>query len=415
MGESHDASTNVDLDALRALQADAQELERIQSLIGRFNVFEAIGFVGQELMHSQFLASFLDPKQNHGLGDLFLKRVLREVLASADNTLLSAFFESLDEMDLNETLVRREHQHIDLLLTNEAHKLAVVIENKIWTTEHSDQLGRYHRLVQRNHPDWRVFGIYLTPHGYTPSHEAYRPLGYGVVCEIIDSVLTDRGSTLIPDVKMSLEHYVQMVRRHIVGDSEIARLCQQIYQKHKRALDLIYEHRPDRQAANRDILTRLVKNTEVLLLTGKSRRYVWFHPHSWEVPALQVNDDRLGFFRFVFQNNPDRLDLYLETSPGDERTRRRLFEMGQKDEELFNHLADPNTGRYPSLYRRTFLAPQRYQDASDSELEQEIHRQWDEFLKEDLPRIEAALKAETWIWASTKTEGSASIESPEIT
>ena len=36
-----------DLEALMALQADASKLERIESPLNRFNVFEAIGFVGQ--------------------------------------------------------------------------------------------------------------------------------------------------------------------------------------------------------------------------------------------------------------------------------------------------------------------------------------------------------------------------------
>ncbi len=65
-----------DLEALRALQTDASELERIEALLNRFNVFETIGFVDQELMHSNFLASLLDPRQNHGLGDAFLEEDL---------------------------------------------------------------------------------------------------------------------------------------------------------------------------------------------------------------------------------------------------------------------------------------------------------------------------------------------------
>jgi hypothetical protein len=36
----------------------------------------------------------------------------------------------LDEVDLRPTLVRREHEHVDILLTNEAYKFAVIIENK---------------------------------------------------------------------------------------------------------------------------------------------------------------------------------------------------------------------------------------------------------------------------------------------
>ncbi len=53
---SESASTQADFEALKALQADAPELERIENLLDRFNVFETIGFVGQEVMRSRFLA-----------------------------------------------------------------------------------------------------------------------------------------------------------------------------------------------------------------------------------------------------------------------------------------------------------------------------------------------------------------------
>ncbi len=42
MSKSKAASTEADLEALQALQADAQELEHIQNLLGRFNAFDAI-------------------------------------------------------------------------------------------------------------------------------------------------------------------------------------------------------------------------------------------------------------------------------------------------------------------------------------------------------------------------------------
>jgi hypothetical protein len=60
MGEPEAASTKADLEALEALQAHASQLEHIDSLLGRFNVFEAIGFVKQEVEHSRFLAFLLD-------------------------------------------------------------------------------------------------------------------------------------------------------------------------------------------------------------------------------------------------------------------------------------------------------------------------------------------------------------------
>ena len=40
---------------------------------------------------------------------------------------------------------------------------------------------------------------------------------------------------------------------------------------------------------------------------------------------------------------------------------------------------------------------------TQAEREEEIRRQWEMFLDEDLPRIDAALKREAWVWESTET------------
>lgn len=333
-----------------------------------------------------------------------MKRLLRQVLPTTEDTSVSVTPKELELLNLDRMEVRREWQHIDILLLNGEHKLAVVIENKIDSGEHSDQLGRYHRIVSQHYPDWRIIGLYLTPDGEMPSNESYLPVDYDLVCKAIDGMVEGEASAVHQDVKTLMTHYTGMLRSHIVDGSDIARLCRQIYQKHKRALDLIYEHRPDHQAADREVLINLVNDAKGLIPTGKSKSYVWFHPQRWEVPALQANDDSNGFFRFVFHNNPDKLHLFLETSPGNERTRRMLFEMGRKDEKLFNHLVDPDTNRHPKFYRRTFLTPQHYEDASDSEREQEIRTQWAKFLEDDLPQIETALKREAWIWKSVETK-----------
>lgn len=106
----------------------------------------------------------------------------------------------------------------------------------------------------------------------------------------------------------------------------------------------------------------------------------------------------MGFFRFVFVNLPDSLALYLQTSPGDEEVRRRPYEMGHKDESLFDDLIDPEISSHPNLYSRTFLTPELYEDASEDDRAEEIRRHWTEFTQDDLPRIQAALKEERWIW-----------------
>ncbi len=247
MSESKAVSAEAELEALKALQADAPELDRIESLLDRFNVFEAIGFVGQEVKHSRFLAFLLDPSQNHGLGKLFLKRFLQEALRHLDARAQSNLSEALKK-DLSGTVVRREHQYMDVLLTNEDYEFAVIIENKVWTTEHSDQLSRYHDRVRGEYPDWQVAGIYLTPTGENPSNRNYHPLDYGTVCGILDEILQDREIVLDSDVWIAIKHYTDMVRRRILGDSELKRSSNRFYQRHKKALTAIHEYRLDLSA-----------------------------------------------------------------------------------------------------------------------------------------------------------------------
>jgi hypothetical protein len=410
MSEFEAGQHKADLDALKALQADTSELERIESLLDRFNVFETIGFISQETMHSRFLAFLLDPHQNHGLGDHFLRSFLQKVSESTDKVSLPQAFDSADDGSLGQTTVHTEvytgDGRIDVLLLNEAGKWAVIIENKTWSPERLGQLDKYYRFVEEAHPSWQIHGVYLTPFGQAPTHGAYVPFSYSALCEVVDDVLRDRGPSVIPDVRVSMEHYAQMVRRRIVADPEIINLSRDMYRKHQRAFDLVYKYRPESPPTVRRLLARLINNTDGLVFLGNyTNLYVYFHPQAWgEAPALNTGKDRHHFFRFVFHNYPDQLVLVLEASLGDEATRRRLYEMGQKDTSLFSDLEDPDTEDYPKLYKRIFLTPEHYEKCPDSEREQEIRRQWSTFLDKDLPQIEAALKKETWIWESVEPD-----------
>ena len=119
MGEREAASTRADLEALKAMQADVSELEHIENLLDRFNVFEAIGFIGQELMHSRLLAFLLDPNESHGLGTSFLEGFLQKVSESTEGVSLPS-----GGSDLRQATVRTEvptsDGRMDILLTDKA-------------------------------------------------------------------------------------------------------------------------------------------------------------------------------------------------------------------------------------------------------------------------------------------------------
>ena len=163
-----------DLKALEAFVVENPELEQLEALLSQFNLFEAIGAVRMEVRHSDFLAFLLDPSQNHGLGDFFLKRLLQKVLAGPGRGTEGVSPVHLDVMDLSNTSVRREWKHTDVLCVNDDNRLVLLIENKIDSGEGEGQLERYLQEVERAYPrssGFKTIPLYLTPEGDDPADE----------------------------------------------------------------------------------------------------------------------------------------------------------------------------------------------------------------------------------------------------
>ncbi|MBN1936797.1 MAG: PD-(D/E)XK nuclease family protein [Anaerolineae bacterium] len=219
---------------LEALVFDDPEFEQLEALLAEFNIFEAIGVVNQESRHSDFLAFLLDPTRNHGLEDIILKRFLVGVLRQADNPPLSPL--EIDLLDLDQATVEREWRHIDILIRDFDNRFVCVVENKVVSEEHSDQLRHYSELAEQAFPDAKKVYIYLTPDGHSPSLDYYIPFRYDQIATILESVCQSFRSRLVSEVYTLIVHYIAMLRRHIVSESGIPDLCQRIYRRHKQAL-----------------------------------------------------------------------------------------------------------------------------------------------------------------------------------
>ncbi len=403
-----------DRKALEALFIDDPDFAHLDDRVDRFNVFEAIGIVRRELRHSDFLTFLFSPEETHGLGDFFLRRFLQTVVRGAPQGYALPFTAlDIDLWNLATIEVRREWRNIDILVLLPDYKRAVLIENKIDSWEHSDQLARYHAIVMEEFPGWQILPLFLTPDGEPSSDERYLPITYAVIYDLIHTILDANSASLGADVRVLLDHYADILRRHVMSESEIAALCRSLYQKHRRALDLIFENRPDQQAAIRDLLEGLIGATTSLALDHSSKSYIRFAPKEWDVPTLTAGQGwtRSGrILLFEFQNDEAACKLKLIIGPGPVDSRQRLVEMAKRAAHPFKPSFKKTSDKYSTVLNHTFLSTDAYDNTTYEELETKIRELWDHFLADDLPKVLDTVRAEKWIWNDRGADISSHIE-----
>lgn len=223
-----------DIEDCLANLMDDRDFHRIDQQLSRFNLFEAVGAVRGELRHSNFLSFLLSPARAHGLGSAFLLQFIRAAVAKQDRAQRDVRGIELIVADLDSAVIYRERENIDLLIEINQLKLVVVVENKIGASVGDGQLVRYKEMVKARYPGFRYLFILLTPEGLEPDDADYVPLSYAEIGDLVDAAIEH--DEVGADVSLILRHYVQMLRRHIVPDNQLASLARQLMSVTKRRL-----------------------------------------------------------------------------------------------------------------------------------------------------------------------------------
>ena len=390
----HDPSGGTEL--LEAFLQD-DDLERLEDIAQEFNIFEVLDAVRQEVRHSRFLAWLLDPGANHGLGDYFLKRFLWRTAALARERGIETISPvEVDTLDLADATVRREWRNIDILISSESHRFVCAIENKVEGSERSNQLGRYLDTCKTEFPGYCDHFVFLTPRGTEPSHSEWVPVGYDAVLDLVERVVKAKQGTTGDEVGLFLQHYASMLRRHIVGESEIDKLCTRIYNKHRQALEMLFERRPDRQSDMRALLERLIKTDPDFELDTSNKTYIRFAPSSWTSPHLRTatpwtKSGRIVLFQF--ENLPDSLRLYLSIGPGDPGVRSRIWEAVRSQGDRIFSPTGSLDGKWCHPFRLDFLSSQDYQPDDMESIEAKIQERMSSFKATQFPQIDEVIKA----------------------
>jgi hypothetical protein len=388
------------LDALNRFVSDLDgdgELERLEDELRDFNLFVALGAVNAELRHSSFLAWLLDPNENHGFGDIIVKRLLQRSILNAGGPITPV---DLDLMDLSDLEVRREWSEIDILLVSQANRLAVVIENKIGASESEGQLQKYRERVRNDFPksnNWNHILIFLTINGEPASDENYVTLSYASLIELLDSTQKNRSDSLSQEISLAIRHYIQMMRRHHMEDSELIGLARRIYLKHRRALDFIFDHRPDAWSEVREkLLAHLRKDERLVVDVSTDKRVlIRFRPLAWSAwdhllsqgtgwTAQGSNQILLCEIKPDTKREKARIQLVL--GPGPKEVRDPIFSAAQS-QGIYKQAYYP---LWISLLIKSWRPLQNESGTTPDQSAQSLLSDIDAFLANDSLRIEKA-------------------------
>lgn len=293
--------------------------------------------------------------------------------------------------------IRREWKNIDILLTirEESKEVVLAIENKVKSIEHSNQLQRYREIVEKEFPDSEKVYMYLTPDSLEPSDDNWLFFNYSTIAGILDDIMAYRKDSMNELVKEFISQYKTILRRYIVGNSEVEQICLDIYKKHKTALDLIFQYKPDVELEISDYLKSKLSSDSSIIPDASGKSYIRFTNEYLDGIIEKLSEGwtkSKRIFLFEFVNSGNKLDLKLLIGPGIEEYRKRLLDVCCKDSSLFKLANRKFSTKWHTVYKKRFLAKKDIEDTDLSEFSDIIDKKWNDFLQKDLFKIEEHFK-----------------------
>lgn len=172
-----------------------------ETSIDSFNIFSILRKSDDEVnLHSKFIYELLNPHGTHKQGNLFFKLFLQTVEI---------------EFEMLEVYAFREKYNIDILL--QSKKESIIIENKIYTQDHSKQLSKYLQTIQeQGYQDENIYLLYLTLFAEQPNEIAIRErvinISYSQTIKMwIESCIKE--VALFPTIRETLTQYLNLINK----------------------------------------------------------------------------------------------------------------------------------------------------------------------------------------------------------
>lgn len=367
-------------DALQEFLLDIECLDSLTEWTKRFNLFDILKITRTEIRHSNMLAWLLNPNENHGLGDRVLRGLIRQTVlfSSTQVDILDTLL-----MDCYNFSILREWHNIDVLAVSHEEKFVLCIENKIDSGEHDNQLARYKKQIEQAFPEYQKKYIYLSPEGLEASDsENWHAMSYAEVLSVIESAMQQ--VNLLPEVQLLVNNYIDTIRRDIVGDERLARICAEIYVKHQKALDLIFENKPDRSMELAEIFRawamRKMKAGEIEYVpekSGKTMTRFKTKAMSFLLPDAEEAKSGWGTKNYYFYEirNMDGKEFFIQFSLSSKEIPAHLRAVCNRINEYFPSRQQKENWQWRTPFTTKHC---KLEDLSEERINRELNKRFEE-------------------------------------
>jgi len=240
-----DISKEEFISQLNNLLRDKDFLELNRLLETEFNLFQMLKIGTKELKYSKILAWLLDPKENHNLEDVFLRKFLKKLIEINPDKFkqLDIEYVEIDCIPLDKAKVSVEQtllskKRLDVFVRTD--KWIIVIENKLLSKESVMQTKFYSEELSEKFSDDTKICIYLTPDAADPvDTEHFIPMSWEDILAILDDIICYEKMNI--NVKSFLLQFKKSIEVYVVKDPKIREICENIYFKYERVLVYLFD------------------------------------------------------------------------------------------------------------------------------------------------------------------------------
>ena len=342
---------------------DNPELDLLEKLISEFNPFSVLNITHHEIRHSNVLAWLLNPNENHGLGDIFLRKVIIHSLKGKDGVNFGYSIADFIKCQFGGVKVTREYRartrYIDILVECWNPRFIMIIENKLRSKESELQTKYYYDHIVDKFPNVPVLGIFLTTSDEdNPSDSRYIRIFHEDVIKILTDILDLHKDDLNPKQYEFINYFLKSIEEEVMGNSKIQEYARAIYNKHGKAIEKIREYAEVTSSFEEAVKKFYEKNNTLEQITSTTRsNWTFFVPekfktsHNIEMEEQWHWPSQYPIICWFKKTRDDKLCLVIEVGPiVDKDKRNKLMERMKGFKELV--VREKGTSHYTRIYSK---------------------------------------------------------------